>query len=66
MKKKQTVGRLFINTLKFSKFLADVSIAQEIQNFNNFNGSLQIQNLTILIHSWLFSNENVMNNITAS
>ena len=33
--KKHSAGHLFIKILKFSKFIADVSIAQEIQNFNN-------------------------------
>ena len=33
--KKHSAGHLFIEILKFSKFIADISIAQEIQNFNN-------------------------------
>ena len=31
----------FIKTLKFSKFVADDSIAQEIQDSNNFSGIFQ-------------------------
>ena len=33
-----TLGYLFIKTLKFSKKLADVSIFEKIQNFDNFSG----------------------------
>ena len=34
--KKHAAGHLFIKTLKFSKFIADISIARETRNFNNF------------------------------
>ena len=33
--KKHTAGHLFTKTLKFSKFIADISVAQEIQNVHN-------------------------------
>ena len=36
--KKHSVCHLFIKTLEFRKFIADNSIAQEIQNFDNFPG----------------------------
>ena len=39
--KKHTVGHIFIKRLKFSKFIADISIAQDIRNFDNFTGFLQ-------------------------
>ena len=34
--KKHTAGQLFVKTLKFSKFIAGISIAQEIWNVNDF------------------------------
>ena len=36
--KKHTVSHLSIKALKFSKFFADVSIAQETNNYNSFSG----------------------------
>ena len=45
----------FIKTLKFSKFVADIGIAQEIQDSNNFFWHFSTQNLTIVWYSWLFS-----------
>ena len=35
---KHTLGYLFIKTLKLNKKIADVSIFEEIQNFDNFSG----------------------------
>ena len=38
---KHTVGHIFIKELKFSKFIADINIALEMRNFDNFDGFLQ-------------------------
>ena len=41
MGEKNTVVIFFIKTLKFSKFVADISIAKEIQDSKNFSGIFQ-------------------------
>ena len=36
--KKHTFGYLFLKTLKFNKKIANVSIFEKIQNFDDFSG----------------------------
>ena len=62
---KHTFGYLFINTLEFSKFFANISISQEMNNSDNSSG-FAAQNWRISWHMGLFSDENVMNNILVS
>ena len=60
MGEKNIGGNLFIKTLKFSKFVADLSIAQEIQDSNNFSGvfNTEFDNcMTQLTIFWLKCNE---------
>ena len=40
-KEKHPVGHLSLSNIEFSKFVADVSIAQEIQDSNTFSGIFQ-------------------------
>ena len=63
--KRHSAGHLFIKTLKFSKFIADISIAQKIQNFNNLTPFLNPE-FDSLTTSWLFSDENIINGISAA
>ena len=64
MRKKHTTGHLFIKTLKFSRFIADISIAQKIRNFNNFTPFLDPEFGSLMTQP--FSDENIINRIPAS
>ena len=54
-----------IKTLKFSKFIADISIAEEIRNFNNLTPFLNPE-FDSLMTQLLFSDENIIDDIPAA
>ena len=65
MKKNIVLVIFFIKILKFSKFIADISIAQEIQNFNNLTPFLNSESDSLMTQLAI-SDENIINSISAA